>query len=106
MTDTAITPATCPVSAFDPLNPQTMQEPFPWYQALRREAPVHFVAERGMWFVTARELVSEALSNYEVFSSAFGLPQLPPPAEVADEITEISGVVRHGDDHGESAEVH
>lgn len=91
MTDTAITPATCPVSAFDPLNPQTMQEPFPWYQALRREAPVHFVAERGMWFVTARELVSEALSNYEVFSSAFGLPQLPPPAEVADEITEISG---------------
>ncbi|MGV0738625.1 cytochrome P450 [Mycobacterium syngnathidarum] len=91
MTDITSPPATCPIASFDPLNPQTMQQPHPWYQALRSQAPVHFVAERGMWFVTSRELVSEALTNHEVFSSAFGLPQMPPPASVAAEIEELKG---------------
>ncbi|MGE2729963.1 cytochrome P450 [Mycolicibacterium vaccae] len=90
MTDTANAAAHCPVGSFDPLDPGTMQMPYPWYQALRREAPVHFVAERGMWFVTAYDLVSQALLDHEVFSSAFGLPQLPPPASVADEVAAIS----------------
>lgn len=86
MTDIASQPATCPVGSFDPLDPQTMQLPHPWHETLRKEAPVHFVAERGMWFVTSRDLVSQALTNHEVFSSAFGLPQMPPPESVAAEV--------------------
>ncbi|BBZ66324.1 cytochrome P450 [Mycolicibacterium insubricum] len=86
MTDISSPPATCPIASFDPLDPRTMQEPHPWYRALRAEEPVHFVPERGMWFVTSRELVSTALNNHEVFSSAFGLPQMPPPASVAAEV--------------------
>lgn len=90
MSDTATQRDPHPVDAFDPLDPQTMQCPFGWYQALRREAPVHFVAARGMWFVTSRDLVAEALTNHEVFSSAFGLPQLPPPESVAEEVAAIA----------------
>lgn len=86
MTDISSPPTTCPIASFDPLDPQTMQEPHPWYQALRSQAPVQFVADRGMWFVTSRELVSAALTNHEVFSSAFGLPQMPPPESVAAEV--------------------
>lgn len=82
-------PGRCPVAAFDPLDAATLQSPYPWYQALRAEAPVHFVESRGVWFVTSRELVLEALANYTVFSSAFGLPQLPPPESVAAEVAEI-----------------
>lgn len=81
--------ARCPVSDFDPLEPQTLQCPYPWYESLRNEAPVHFVASRGMWFVTSRELVAEALTNHEVFSSNFGVPQLPAPESVAAQVAEI-----------------
>lgn len=77
------------VADFDPLEPQTVQCPYAWYQALRAEAPVHFVPSRGMWFVTSHELCTEAAINHEVFSSAFGLPQMPPPESVATEIAAI-----------------
>lgn len=77
------------VDDFNPLEPATVQCPYRWYQTLRDQAPVHFVASMGMWFVTSHELVTEAALNHEVFSSAFGLPQMPPPESVAEEIAAI-----------------
>ncbi len=90
MTDIANPANACPVSSFDPLDPEIMQCPHPWYLSLRRDAPVHFVASRGMWFVTSKDLVEEALLNHDVFSSAFGLPQMPPPDSVAEEVAAIA----------------
>lgn len=95
LTETAnpTAPSTCPVGGvddFDPLDPQTLQCPFPWYQSLREQAPVHFVASRGMWFVTSRELVAQALTNHEVFSSNFGVPQLPAPESIKAEVDAIA----------------
>lgn len=78
-----------PADAFDPLEPQTLQCPLPWYQTLREKAPVHFVASRGMWFVTSRGLVMEALKNHEVFSSDYGSVHIPPPESVAAKVAEI-----------------
>ena len=89
---TATTPAAPTAAAaadFDPLDPSTVQCPYPWYRALRAEAPVHFVPGRGMWFITSHDLCTEAALNHEVFSSAFGLPQMPPPESVAGEIAAI-----------------
>ncbi|MFI6865513.1 cytochrome P450 [Nocardia sp. NPDC050406] len=77
------------VDEFDPLDPQTLQCPHAWHARLRAEAPVHFVASRGMWFVTARELVAKALSDHATFSSAFGLPQMPIPDSISDEVEKI-----------------
>ncbi|QLY33228.1 cytochrome P450 [Nocardia huaxiensis] len=78
------------VADFDPLDPGTLQCPYPWHRALRAEAPVHYVASRGMWFVTSRELVTEALGNPGVYSSAFGSPQLPAPESIAAEVAAIA----------------
>ncbi|MFF2554034.1 cytochrome P450 [Nocardia sp. NPDC058058] len=78
-----------PVAEFDPLNPDALQCPYPWHRALREHAPVHFVAARGMWFVTSRELVAKALADHAVFSSNFGLPQLPAPDEIKEQVAEI-----------------
>ncbi|WP_169815541.1 cytochrome P450 [Nocardia inohanensis] len=77
------------VAAFDPLDPQTLQCPYPWHRRLRAEAPVHFVASRGMWFVTSRALVAKALADHCTFSSAFGLPQLPIPDSIKAEVEAI-----------------
>lgn len=89
MSETTSELATHSAEGFDPLEPQTLQCPYPWYRTLRQEAPVHFVASRGMWFVTRRDLVIEALTNHEVFSSGFGVPQLPAPESIAAEVADI-----------------
>ncbi|WP_169812517.1 cytochrome P450 [Nocardia acidivorans] len=78
------------IDAFDPLDPQTLQCPHPWHRALRTHAPVHFVAARGMWFVTSRDLVAKALADHDTFSSAFGLPQMPIPDRIKAEVEAIT----------------
>lgn len=80
---------TYPVSEFDPLEPQTLQCPFPWYRSLRRDAPVHFVAEHGLWFVTSRELVAQAAADYATFSSGFELSQAAASESARQQIDEI-----------------
>ncbi|UGT44063.1 cytochrome P450 [Nocardia yamanashiensis] len=85
MTDTS--PRT--VTDFDPLDPVVLQCPYDWHRTLREQAPVHFVAARSMWFVTSRELVAAALADHAVFSSNFGLPQLPAPESIKDQLAEI-----------------
>lgn len=77
------------VTDFDPLDPVVLQCPYDWHRTLREQAPVHFVAARGMWFVTSRELVAAALADHAVFSSNFGLPQLPAPESIKDQLAEI-----------------
>ncbi|WP_067721319.1 cytochrome P450 [Nocardia yamanashiensis] len=77
------------VADFDPLDPVVLQCPYDWHRTLREQAPVHFVAARGMWFVTSRELVAAALADHAVFSSNFGLPQLPAPESIKDQLAEI-----------------
>ncbi|WP_162958388.1 cytochrome P450 [Nocardia yunnanensis] len=84
---TATTPPS--VDGFDPLDPETLQCPYPWHRSLRERAPVHFVASRGMWFVTSRELVAKALADHDTFSSAFGLPQMPVPDSIKAEVEAI-----------------
>jgi cytochrome P450 len=74
---------------FDPLDPATLQCPHAWYAGLRETAPVHFVESRGLWFVTSRELVYEALRHPELFSSRFGRPQSAAPPEVAHRVAAI-----------------
>lgn len=73
---------------FDPHDPATQQHPYDWYAALRRDTPVLYVPARDLWFVTARDAVTAALAEPEVFSSRFGLLAAP-PATVADRVAAI-----------------
>ena len=62
-----------PLDDIDPLAPETVECPFPFYEALRLEAPVYQVPGRGWFLVSTFELVGEVLLNPEVFSSASGV---------------------------------
>ncbi|MFI6519408.1 cytochrome P450 [Spirillospora sp. NPDC050679] len=75
-------------AVFNPFDPAFQQDPHPVYVALRRTAPVASTAA-GMWFVTSRALVSEALARPEVFSSRFGVPQSPASGDTLARIEEI-----------------
>jgi cytochrome P450 len=55
---------------YDPFAPQVQRDPYPYYADLRRSAPVHQVASRGMWAVSRHADVSFALKRPDLFSSA------------------------------------
>lgn len=54
---------------FDLLDPATVDDPYPFYAALREQAPVHEVAGTGVFLVSKRELIEEALDRHEDFSA-------------------------------------
>ncbi|HXJ36285.1 MAG TPA: cytochrome P450 [Candidatus Eisenbacteria bacterium] len=56
--------------AYDPLDPIVRQDPYPYYAALRREAPVHQVPGLGIWAVSRHADVLAVLRDHERFSSA------------------------------------
>jgi cytochrome P450 len=59
--------------SYDPLDPELWRDPYPTYQRLRDEDPVHFVTGRGFWVLSRFADVMAATCATEVFSSAHGL---------------------------------
>jgi cytochrome P450 len=83
--------AVCPyqghptITGYDPLAQGIVDDPGPWMEFARREAPVFFVPEHNDWVVTRYEDCLRVLIDTESFSNRdFG--PLPPPPEVADEL--------------------
>jgi len=59
--------------SYDPLDPELWRDPYPTYQRLRDEDPVHHVQKRGFWVVSRFADVMAATCDTETFSSAQGL---------------------------------
>src|SRR5436305_1898585 len=62
----------CPVlhgKAFDPVDPSQFDDPYPWYTAARKDAPVFYLPEQDVWCVTRYEDVLDVLRDDENFSS-------------------------------------
>jgi cytochrome P450 len=51
------------------LNPNVLEDPYPFYRRLRSDAPVWKIAETGVYTVSTFELLAEASSRVEDFSS-------------------------------------
>jgi cytochrome P450 len=54
---------------FDILAPETVEDPYPFFAALREHAPVYPVAKTGIYLVSKRALIEEALDRQEDFSA-------------------------------------
>jgi len=78
-------PVSGAASLVDPSLPAFIADPHPWYARLRREAPVHFVAAEGLWWVTRYTDVARALGDprfgKEAPARAIAAPEGPPPTE-------------------------
>ncbi len=55
------------------LDPEWFLNPYPWYERMRRTAPVRQDAASGVWNVFRYVEVERVLSDYRHFSSRFGL---------------------------------
>ena len=49
---------------FDPLHPETLDDPYPYYASLREHAPVYRIAGTDVHLVSTRDLIQEALVQY------------------------------------------
>jgi cytochrome P450 len=57
-----------PLSSLTLADPRVMQNPYPYFERLRAEDPVHFDEKMRTWLVTRHEDIVEAARNTEVFS--------------------------------------
>ncbi len=55
------------------LSPEWFLDPYPWYEHMRRAAPVHQDEGSGMWSVFRYDDVQRVLSDWKAFSSRFGV---------------------------------
>jgi len=58
------------VDQYDLYDPETVENPWEYYAALRKQAPVHQI-QGGMWLVSTHDLCLEALRDPDTFSSRF-----------------------------------
>lgn len=67
-------------TVFDPFDPAVKRDPYPFYAALRRDAPVFLVPAKGMWAVSRHADVTFALKRPELFSSSINSDRAEIPA--------------------------
>lgn len=58
---------------FDPSDPAFLADPYPVYAKLRRESPVGYLPEAGVWVVTRYDDVCAVMRDPAVFSSKAGM---------------------------------
>ncbi len=58
---------------YDPFRPEVIEDPYPYYAWLRRQAPCHYVPERDIWVLSRYADVLQALRDPRVFSSSQGV---------------------------------
>jgi hypothetical protein len=59
--------------SYDPLDPALWRDPYPIYERLRDEDPVHYADKKGFWVLSRFADVQAATCDTETFSSALGL---------------------------------
>ena len=77
---------------FNPLDPETLECPYPFYEALHAEAPVHPIPEMGLVVVSTFDLIREVVHDPATYSSAMptgpvdlpGIGTEPEDAELAE----------------------
>jgi cytochrome P450 len=68
------------LATLNPFDPAVLQCPFPHYARMRDEAPVLYLEQIGMWFVTRHDLVLEVLRDPRTYSNLFGAASMPLPS--------------------------
>jgi len=61
------------IPAYDPLAPEVIDDPYPWYEALRDESPTHYDGHRDIWVISRYDDVLAAARAHDSLSSSEGI---------------------------------
>ena len=83
-------------AAYDPFDPAVIADPYPYYRALRRDAPCYACEPRGIYVVSRYADVRNALADTERYSSTQGVgyERRPVPMMIAYDPPEHSRLRR------------
>ena len=59
-------------ASYDPFSPDALENPYPYYAALRSLAPCCYLEKYDVYFVSRYRDVISALKNWQAFSSSEG----------------------------------
>jgi cytochrome P450 len=62
-----------PALAYDPLSPEVIADPYPWYESLRDQSPFHYDEVRNIWVVSRYDDVLAATRAHDSLSSSEGI---------------------------------
>ena len=71
---------------FNPMDPETLECPYPFYEALHEEAPVYMVPAMGVGVVSTYDLIQEVVHDPETYSSAMPTGPGTPPGMAEEEV--------------------
>ncbi len=77
------------LTTFNLFDPATQQCPWPYYEAMRHQAPVFCVPGTRMHIVSTHELALTVLRDWQTFSSRFGTPSTPAGDELSIALAEL-----------------
>jgi cytochrome P450 len=94
---------------YNPLSPEVMADPYPYYKRLRDESPVHYIEAFDCWFLSRFEDIWQTLQKVKALSTtrgvtldSLGVPGRPELGEAAmlamldpPEHTRLRSAVRH-----------
>jgi cytochrome P450 len=79
------------LNQYDPMKHEVQQDPFPYYEALRRDAPVFQHPVTGIYFVSRLDTVNRIFADPGTFSSKFSNTGTTPGSpEMLEELKEIA----------------
>src|SRR5690348_7306164 len=94
--------STPPLSSYTFRDPKVMQNPYPYYERLRAEDPVHFDAGISTWLVTRYEDLLTVARNTEVYSDEMRVSEAirsPFQGEVDEYMQREGFLVLYGSDN-------
>ena len=59
--------------AYDPLSPEVIADPYPWYRTLRDDAPAFYDPGRDIWVISRYGDVLAATRAHDALSSSEGI---------------------------------
>ena len=91
---------------YDPFDPAVTTDPYPYYAALRRQSPVHHVAQYDLWAVSRHHDVMTVLHDAATFTNQAMAEVVVRPGDYEragdvndDEPTAVSIIGTDGDEH-------
>ena len=86
------------LAQFDPFDPEVIENPYPFFAALRREAPLYELPNKAYYLITRHEDVTRAVMDIETFSSNLVAILMADQSDGSPQLLNMAGTTAGGSD--------
>jgi len=86
------------LAEFDPFDPEVIENPYAFFAALRREAPLYELPNKAYYLISRHEDVKRAVVDIETFSSNLVAILMADQSHVSPQLLNVAGMTAGGPD--------